>query len=110
AGGEKRGGVPGDPAVERQTPRDRYRSLGLVTVRTARTFEFEAAVVGDIDLLVGVVDEERVGGERQAAEVRGHTGLVEVSGGQAGLIRPLHYTARVDAVDAAALVGGELRR
>ena len=40
---------------------DGDRSLGFVAVGPARPFELEAAIVGDVDLLVGMIDQEGIG-------------------------------------------------
>lgn len=94
----------GHAAVQREMPGQRQRELGLVAVGAAGAFELEAAIVGDVDLLVGVIDQEGVGAEAQAAEVGSGAELVEVGGGEARLIGALDHAARVDAVDAAAVV------
>ena len=56
-------GIPdlGHAAIQRKVAADGHGRLGFVTVGAGGTFEFETAVVGDVDLLVGVVDEKGVG-------------------------------------------------
>src|SRR5437899_9753795 len=88
----------GEAAVERETAGEGDGRFGFVTVGAAGAFEFEAAIVGDVDLLIGVIDQEGVGAEGEAAEVGGGPDLVEVGGGEAGLIGALYDAASVGAV------------
>src|SRR4030095_73052 len=50
-----------NPAVESEITIDLQRSLGFKSISPARSLEFDAAGVGNIDLLIGAVDQEQVG-------------------------------------------------
>ena len=56
----------GEAAVEREMVRELDGSLGFVAVCAAGAFEFEAAIVGDVDLLVRMIDQERIGGRKRS--------------------------------------------
>src|SRR5262249_14084384 len=70
-------------------------------------FELETAIVRNVYLLVRVVDQKRVRADSELSEVGGGTKLVEVRGREARLIGPLDHATSVNAVDAAAVVGGQ---
>src|SRR5271165_5135698 len=101
---EKRVGNLGEAAIQREPPRKGDRCFGLISIRTARTLELEAAIVGDVYHLVGVVDQEHIRGDSQSPEIRGGSQLVKVRSRQSRLIGPLDDAASVDAVDPPAVV------
>src|SRR6266849_1948797 len=83
---------------------DFNRGLRLVPVGSTWAFELEASIIRDIDLLVAMIYQEDVRAECEAPEVRGGAELVEICGSQPGVLRTLNYAARVDAIDASAIV------
>src|SRR5262249_31486364 len=72
-----------------------------------RTLKLEAAVIRNVDLLVGVVDPERIGTHGDTSEIRGRTDLIEIGGSQPRLLRPLYDAPRIGTVNAAPIVGGQ---
>jgi len=68
----------GKASVQRQPPCDRDRCLDFVPVGPAGSFELEAAIVGDVDLLIRVINQEPVRADAEPAEVRGGSGLIEI--------------------------------
>src|SRR5204863_3554977 len=51
-----------DPAIERHVPRQADRRLSFKTVSPARSLQLERSVVGNVNLLVGPIDEEQIAG------------------------------------------------
>src|SRR6516164_7418751 len=97
-------------AVERQVPGQLDGGLGFIAVGTARAFEFEAAVIRNVDFLVRVIDEEKIGAESEAPEIGRCAELIEVRRCKPRLLRMLHDTACVDTVDATTVVRMERQR
>src|SRR5690348_6272040 len=91
-------------AIQRKMASQLNRCFRLVTICPAGSLELETAVIRDVYLLVRVIDQKNIGTDAETAEVRGRSELVKVRGGQPRLVGPLYYAARVDAVDAAAIV------
>src|SRR5712691_4048960 len=51
----------GEAAVQDQVTRDLNRCLRFPSIGAARAFELEASVVGNVNLLIGTVNQEQVG-------------------------------------------------
>src|SRR5438270_8147632 len=83
---------------------DINRSLGLISIRATRAFEFKTAVVRYIDLLIRVIDEEHVRADGEPSPVRRRSGLVEIGRRKMRLLWCLNHSSSVDAVDAAGIV------
>src|SRR5947207_11446390 len=81
-----------------------YRSLCLVAISAAGSFEFEAAIIRDIHLLVRVIDQKQVRADAKAAEIGRSANLIEIGGSQPRLLGVLDNAARVDAVDASTVI------
>src|SRR5262249_10385052 len=96
---EKRIGDFGEAAIDRHVAAEGHSCLGLKTVGPAGTFEFETSVVRYVDLLIGMIDQEQVGRDGEAAEVGGCSGLVEIGSRDFWLAGPLHHAAGIRAVD-----------
>src|ERR1700682_44081 len=94
----------GHSPVDREVARELEGGFGFVTVGAAWAFEFEAAVVWYVHLLVRMIDEKCIHAEAEPAVIGGDSPLIEVSGCQTRLVRALDNPARVDAVDAPAVV------
>src|SRR5438046_2329984 len=94
----------GQAAAERQAPAYRDRSLDFVAVRPTRPFELEAAIVGNVDLFVGMVYQKAISGDRKPSEVGRGSELIEVGCRHPGLVRHLDDASRVDAIDPAAII------
>src|SRR5690242_15735927 len=90
--------------VQREMPCELHGGLRFISVSTGRALELEAAIVRDIDLLVRVINQEEVGAQPEAAVICGDTELGEIRGCEPRRIRTLDDAARINAVDAAAVV------
>src|SRR5262245_32651544 len=80
------------------------RDFQLIPGGPARSFEFKAAVVRDVDLLVRVVNDEVIGARREALDVICGADLIEISGGDLWRVTLLNHNPRVLAVDAATVI------
>ena len=89
---------------------DLDRGFGFVAVGSARTFELERAVIGDVDLLIRPVDPEQAGSGRETAVVIRTSELVEIRCGNASVLRMLHDGAGVRGRNTTAVVSVEGER
>jgi hypothetical protein len=84
-------------------PRQFDRGLHFKAVGSAGAFEFEAAVVRDVDLFIRPVDQKQVSADRGPLEIERGAGLIEVSRRNAFSVGPPNDAARVLARNAAAV-------
>jgi len=89
-----------ETAVQREMATDLDRCLGFVPIGPAWPLELERPVIGNVDLLIRVINQERVRTEGKTPEPGRSSELVEIGGSEPGLIGALDHAARVDAVDA----------
>src|SRR6476660_6415034 len=94
-----------ESAVESQLARNLNRSFSFPAVRPARPLEFKAPVIRDVNLLVGTIDQEEIGGNGHAFQVVRIANLVKVRGWDFRRIRPLHDASSILAGDSAPIVG-----
>src|SRR5215467_2829779 len=92
-------------AIEREVTSELHRSLCFVPIGAARSLEFETAIVGNVHLLVRVIDQKCVHAEAEAAAVRRCPELIEVGRSQSRLVGALDHTPCVDTIDPPAVIG-----
>lgn len=66
-------------AVQRKPSRELDGRLCFIS-SAARTFELQAAIIGNVYLLVGVIDQKDIGAETEPPVIRGRAELVKVRG------------------------------
>jgi hypothetical protein len=67
-----------EASVESQVTRELNGAFDFETISPAGTFEFKGAIIWDIDLLIGLVNEKQVGGQGKIPPVVGSSNLVKI--------------------------------
>src|SRR6266567_2541490 len=80
------------------------RGFGFVSIRPAGALKFKASIVRDIDLFIGVIDQESIGAQGKPSKAGGRAELVEIRGRQPRLIRSLDNATGINTVDPAAII------
>src|SRR5262249_4512569 len=91
-------------AVEREGSGQADRHLSFVAVGTARSLQFERAIIGNVNLLIGAVDQEQVSRHRNAPHLIRSADLIEVCRCDTRRIGTLHDSARILRVNAASII------
>src|SRR5262249_55828234 len=100
----------GETTVQTEVMRQSHRRFCFPAVGAARSLEFEAPVVGDVDLLVGAVNQEHVGAQRKTPQIIRNTQLEKVCCRKRRARRPFDHATRILTGDAAPIAAMKTQR